>query len=905
MRSMRNALAAILAAVLVAGPGFAQQATDSNDIWLLARAGESLRRLTEATAAGRESGAGSISADGGRIAFVSDDDFLGEGIANGTDEIWLYEVATATLTRVTVASDPARDSSDPSISADGARIAFASDSDFHGEGIPSGQAEIWLYDVATRQLTRLTRALAPGGESAQPDISADGTTVAFASNAVLEGEAAGTLAVEAARPGGVIPAGGAITGGAIAAGIGAGDPAVDVWLVDVSTGALRRVTRGGPRTASANPDLNANATRVAFESNADLLGGGPRTASRDLWLYDLAADVLTRITEGGDPSRASEAASISADGRRVAFYSDADLLGEGRPDSVDEVWLYDAPTASLRRITSLWVPERDAGTSPVLHPDAANVEITADGNAIVFASDGDLLDEGLPNGYPHVWIHDLRDDDLRRIDTSAGSGSGLAITPDASRIALYRSDFDVIRLMRVTASSGPPRPETMTAAMISADLDALQRELEERWAYVKTNGVDLAAAIDEIRARGASGMAFNDYGIEVQKLIARFIDGHAGVGSFGYPSGYLPFFIETSGDRFVAIRPDRSGFLADGFPYVRSLDGAAIADWIEAAAPFNPQGSPQYVTRRGLRQIALLQFMRSVMGLPQSETVRVELAATDGARTTEIELPVAASASSGSTWPRARSGLIDGDVGYIRIESMTPDAAVDIDVWMDLFRDTRGLIVDVRGNGGGLRHPLRALYPYLVSDEAPPRVINAAKYRLHPDNAEDHLGGSRFLYRESWEGWTPAEREAIRRFKETFRPEWTPPEAEFSEWHYLVLARRNNPNAYVYGKPVIVLMDEKCFSATDIFLSGLKGVPGVTLVGYPSGGGSARAVGARLPESGLSLRLASMASFQRTGLLYDGNGIEPDVVVDPTPESFLAGGEDNVLEVAISMLDGR
>jgi Tol biopolymer transport system component len=870
---MRNALAAILAAVLVAGPGFAQQATDSNDIWLLARAGESLRRLTEATAAGRESGAGSISADGGRIAFVSDDDFLGEGIANGTDEIWLYEVATATLTRVTVASDPARDSSDPSISADGARIAFASDSDFHGEGIPSGQTEIWFYDVATRQLTRLTRALAPGGESAQPDISADGTTVAFASNAVLEGEAAGTLAV-------------------------------DIWLVDVSTGALRRVTRGGPRTASANPDLNANATRVAFESNADLSGGGPRTASRDLWLYDLAADVLTRITEGGDPSRASEAASISADGRRVAFYSDADLLGEGRPDSVDEVWLYDAPTASLRRITSLWVPERDAGTNPVLHPDAANVEITADGNAIVFASDGDLLDEGLPSGYPHVWIHDLRDDDLRRIDTSAGSGSGLAITPDASRIALFRSAFDEIRRMRATASAGPARPETMTPEMIAADLDALQRELEERWAYVKANGVDLVAAIGGIRGRGAAGMAFDEYGIEVQKLIAGFIDGHAGVGGFGYPRGFLPFFIEKSGDRFVAVRPDRSGFLADGFPYVRSLDGAAIADWIEAAAPFNPQGSPQYVTWRGLRQIALLQFMRSVMGLPQSETVRVELAAADGARTTEIELPVAAAASSGSTWPRARSGLIDGDVGYIRIESMTPDAAVDIDVWMNLFRDTRGLIVDVRGNGGGLRHPLRALYPYLVSDEAPPRVINAAKYRLHPDNAEDHLGGSRFLYRESWESWTPAEREAIRRFKETFRPEWTPPEAEFSEWHYLVLARHNNPNAYVYGKPVIVLIDEKCFSATDIFLSGLKGVPGVTLVGYPSGGGSARAVGARLPESGLSLRLASMASFQHTGLLYDGNGIEPDVIVDPAPDFFLDGGEDNVLEAAISMLDG-
>ena len=48
-----------------------------------------------------------------------------------------------------------------------------------------------------------------------------------------------------------------------------------------------------------------------------------------------------------------------------------------------------------------------------------------------------------------------------------------------------------------------------------------------------------------------------------------------------------------------------------------------------------------------------------------------------------------------------------------------------------------------------------------------------------------------------------------------------------------------------------------------------------------------------------------MASFQRTGLLYDGNGIEPDVVVDPEPEYFLTGGADNILQEALGLLDGR
>jgi C-terminal processing protease CtpA/Prc len=246
--------------------------------------------------------------------------------------------------------------------------------------------------------------------------------------------------------------------------------------------------------------------------------------------------------------------------------------------------------------------------------------------------------------------------------------------------------------------------------------------------------------------------------------------------------------------------------------------------------------------------------------------------------------------------------LIDGNVGYLRITSMGSQAEADILAWMPKFRDTRGLIVDVRGNGGGLRGPLRALFPYLMSESDAPRVVNAAKYRLHPDYGADHLGGSRFLHVESSTEWTPEERAAIVAFRKTFKPEWTPPSAEFSDWHYLVMSRRTNPQAFAYGKPVIVLLDEKCFSATDIFLSALKGWHDVTLMGYASGGGSARQVGVSMPISRMSFTLASMASFQWTGQLYDTRGIHPDIVVHPGSTYFLIGGKDNILEEALKRL---
>jgi hypothetical protein len=57
-----------------------------------------------------------------------------------------------------------------------------------------------------------------------------------------------------------------------------------------------------------------------------------------------------------------------------------------------------------------------------------------------------------------------------------------------------------------------------------------------------------------------------------------------------------------------------------------------------------------------------------------------------------------------------------------------------------------------------------------------------------------------------------------------------------------------------------------------------------------------------LPESRMSMTLASMASFQRTGQLYDARGVQPDVIVHPEPDYFLTGGRDNVLERALALI---
>lgn len=99
---------------------------------------------------------------------------------------------------------------------------------------------------------------------------------------------------------------------------------------------------------------------------------------------------------------------------------------------------------------------------------------------------------------------------------------------------------------------------------------------------------------------------------------------------------------------------------------------------------------------------------------------------------------------------------------------------------------------------------------------------------------------------------------------------------------------------YHYQKPVMVLLNGKSFSATDVFLSAMKRMKNVLLVGTPSSGGSAYSREVTLGETQLVLRIGTMASFEADGRLFDGNGIHPDVLVEPVPEYYI-GGRDNVL----------
>jgi hypothetical protein len=434
-------------------------------------------------------------------------------------------------------------------------------------------------------------------------------------------------------------------------------------------------------------------------------------------------------------------------------------------------------------------------------------------------------------------------------------------------------------------------------------LDDLKAGLDERWSYRHFNDADFDGAIGRLRKKVDAGISMDDFGVELQKIIALGIDGHARVSGYTLPgAGFLPFLVEPEGERLVAFNPERTAFLAEGFPYLIKIDGRDVADWRAAASALVAKGSPQYVRRHCLAHLRNLDYLRGVLELPKKKTVEVTLAGRSGEARRTLTLPVAESAPSFGVWPKGASRVLEGNIGYMRLPTMARETSLpEIRTWMPRFRETNGLIVDVRDNNGGERDALRLLYSYLAGPGNAPRVVNAAVYRLHRSHKEDHLAENHSMYRADATFWTDSERRVIADFAKGFNPEWQPPKGQFSEWHYLILRRLDDPEVYPYGKPVIVLMNDKCFSATDIFLAALKGMKNVTLLGIVSAGGSAYTQEVTLGTTPFRARLGSMVSFQSDGRLFDRNGVPPDVVVEPTPEYYI-GGPDPQLAEAIKRI---
>jgi Tol biopolymer transport system component len=246
-----------------------------------------------------------LSADGSKLAFTSNASNLTSGDTNGRADIFLYDTATHALTNVT--QDGNFESEGVVLSADGSKLAFHSFASNLTSGDTNEWGDIFLYDTATRAFTNVTQV--GNGGSGGAVLSADGSKLAFYSYAsnLTPGDTNGELDIflydttthaftnvtEGGNNGSYYPDlsadGSRLAFASDASNLTSGDTngELDIFLYDTTTHALTNVTQGGNGHIYYSPTLSADGSSLAFYSDASNLTPDDTNSVQDIFLYDL------------------------------------------------------------------------------------------------------------------------------------------------------------------------------------------------------------------------------------------------------------------------------------------------------------------------------------------------------------------------------------------------------------------------------------------------------------------------------------------------------------------------------------------------------------------------------------------------------------------------------------------
>jgi hypothetical protein len=323
----------------------------------------------------------SISANGKFVAFLSSATNLVPGDTNNRTDIFLRDLSTNTTTCISF--DSAGNlgnsfSNSPSISADGRFVAFASNATnlVPGQDTKFNGTNIFLRDLSTNTTTRISADLSdnPGGGNF-PSISADGRFVVFQSFTNL-------------GPGGINKQG-------------------DIFRRDLSTNTTTLISAdssGNPGNGNSSfPSISADGRFVAFWSLATNLVPGDTNNSTDIFLRDLSTNTTTLISadSSGNPgNNNSDLPSISADGRFVAFDSDATNLVPGITNNSGDIFVRDLSKNTITRVSL-----SDAGRQG--NDYSFSSSISGDGKFVAFSSNSTNLVPEDTNKTTDIFVVDL------------------------------------------------------------------------------------------------------------------------------------------------------------------------------------------------------------------------------------------------------------------------------------------------------------------------------------------------------------------------------------------------------------------------------------------------------------------------------------------------------------------
>jgi Tol biopolymer transport system component len=351
----------------------------------------------------------SLSADGNRVAFVSQASNLVPDDTNGVADVFVHDFNGGSTVRVSLATDGTQGhdtSGGPqlvnwatvAISADGGSVAFESDATNLVENDTNGVADVFVRDLGTGTTTRVSVTGAgteADGASRSVCISNDGRYVGFISLAT-------TLATDA--------------------------PASGFYVHDRQTGETELASiayDGTPVSAELRAGLSGDGRHIAFESSEPEIVPGDTNGEYDVFERNLVTGTTERVSVtssgeqlvGNDPEEfAPNGPALSFTGRYVAFASLATNLpfpNDGN-DGTD-IFVHDRRTGAT--------VQADVSFQGFGGPDSSSPVISDDGRFVGFHSFAYWLAPCGTNehgtGFASYYVRDMVAESTVRVSTYA------------------------------------------------------------------------------------------------------------------------------------------------------------------------------------------------------------------------------------------------------------------------------------------------------------------------------------------------------------------------------------------------------------------------------------------------------------------------------------------------------
>jgi carboxyl-terminal processing protease len=396
------------------------------------------------------------------------------------------------------------------------------------------------------------------------------------------------------------------------------------------------------------------------------------------------------------------------------------------------------------------------------------------------------------------------------------------------------------------AAADAPAQNTLSPQDRAEIFDGVWKAINEEYYDPTFRGLDWRAVGERYRPRAESARSDAEFYGVFELMLAELHDGHTvfvwpeapgakaegggGRGSLGLKLG--------EADGRVAVVEVEPGTAAERLnvkpgQVLREVNGKPVEEHIAFLRSMLAGSSSERLFKA--KMLAALLY-----GGFLSQPRRLGLTDSDG-REFDVELSREPRAES----PNLSARRLDSGAGYIRFRSWTPPVQEEFGKALAGMLDAPGLVIDLRGNGGGETNVLLDI-------------------------------AGNFFERETTYGGFRARSGAVQQY-------------------------RTRPAARVYRGPVCIVVDEESASASESFTAFMQESGRALVVGRQTAGSTLNRGGRREFKGGAQLLFSTRTYLTPAGRELEGEGVVPDAPVALTLADLRAG-RDAALEEAQSQL---